>query len=152
VENTPEHAAAGTFRLMYRSHARIPDERRKAELGEIFSKARSNNKKRDITGALLIDGEKFVQVLEGDETAVRELYTRIAADSRHEQVALLEDHTVPARVFTRWSMAKVAADGEPDIPLLMNRDRGGASPAAPRRSTPEQDELLDRMHTAARAG
>jgi hypothetical protein len=31
-------------------------------------------------------------------------------------------------------------------------DKGGASPAARRRSTPEQDEVLDRMHTPARAG
>jgi hypothetical protein len=137
---------------MYRSHNRIPEGTRKPAHGELFSQARSNNKKQDVTGALLIDGDRFVQVLEGDETTVRGLYARIAADTRHDQVELLDEQAVPERVFSRWSMAKVGADGETDIPLLMNRDKGGATPAAPRPGTPEQDELLEQMHTGARAG
>ncbi len=42
----------------------------------------------------------------------------------------------------RWSMARVSADGESDVPLLTNRDKGGISPAARRPTTPEQDALL----------
>jgi len=51
------------------------------------------------------------------------------------------------RVFARWSMAKVAGDGEPDIPLIAHVD--GISPAAGRRTTSEQDRLLDVMREAA---
>lgn len=131
-----------TFRLIYRSHNRIPSAQRKAELGAIFSKARSTNTKLGITGALLTTGEWFVQALEGEEEVVRELYGRIAKDVRHERIAELESGKVEARVFGRWAMAKVADDGEHDIPLLNNAAKGGAVPAAPRPTTPEQDELL----------
>ena len=141
-------APGSTFRLIYRSHSRIPAERRRAELGEIFSAARSNNKKAEITGALLLHGEWFVQALEGEESAVRALYERIYRDGRHERISLVEEVTTPERVFGRWSMARVSDDGESDVPLLNNRDKGGISPAARRPTTPEQDALLASMRAA----
>ncbi len=134
-----------TFRLIYRSHNRIATHQRKAELGAIFSAARSTNAELGVTGALLMSGDWFVQALEGEEDVVRELYGRIAKDVRHEQVAEIESGKVEARVFGRWAMARVAADGEHDIPLLANAAKGGITPAAPRPTTPEQDELLDFM-------
>jgi hypothetical protein len=138
------------FRLVYRSHMRIPPEQRKAELGTIFSAARSNNKKHGVTGALLVWEEQFVQMLEGDEDAVRSLYDTIKHDPRHERLAVVSTAQVGERVFGRWSMARVTEDGEPDIPLLMNKDKGGISPAAGRPTTPEQDALLDELRTLAR--
>jgi hypothetical protein len=134
-----------TFRLIYRSHNRIPTDKRKAELGAIFSTARSTNKRLDVTGALLTSGDWFVQALEGDEAVVRDLYARIGKDARHERVVEIESGPVEQRVFSRWAMAKVSADGEHDIPLLTNAAKGGITPAAPRPTTPEQDEVLDRM-------
>jgi hypothetical protein len=47
-------------------------------------------------------------------------------------------------------MARVSDDGQPDIPLLMNVDKGGASPAAPRPTTPEQESILDFMRDSIR--
>jgi hypothetical protein len=134
-----------TFRLIYRSHNRIPSDRRKAELGAIFSAARSTNKRLGVTGALLTSGDWFVQALEGDEAVVRELYTRIGKDVRHERVVEIESGEVDRRVFSRWAMARVSADGEHDIPLLANAAKGGITPAAPRPTTPEQDAVLDFM-------
>ncbi len=148
TDAAPAGDAAPTFRLMYRSRDRIPAERRKVELGELFSAARSNNKKQHITGALLLSDEWFVQILEGDESAVRALYDRIEADPRHDSVSLLETGMVDDRVFSRWAMAKVATDGEPDIPLIAHQD--GISPAAGRGTTPEQDSVLAAMRAAAR--
>src|SRR5215470_4528670 len=87
------------FRLVYRSHSRIGAAERKRQLGEIFSVARSANKKLGVTGALLITDDEFVQTLEGPEAAVRDLYAKIGKDRRHERVELLESGTVPARVF-----------------------------------------------------
>ena len=69
---------------MYRSRNMIPDGQRKAELGTLFSAARSNNKKQQITGALLIYGDWFAQVLEGAEAPVRALFATIEQDPRHE--------------------------------------------------------------------
>ncbi|RZT88478.1 FAD-dependent sensor of blue light [Pseudonocardia sediminis] len=134
-----------TFRLIYRSHMRIPQEQRKAVLGEIFSVARSNNKRQNVTGALLISDEWFVQALEGDEQAVRRLYEHIASDVRHERVSVIDERLLDGRTFGRWSMAQVTEDGEPDIPLLMNRDKGGISRAARQPTTIDQDSVLDFM-------
>ena len=140
---TPEQ----TFRLMYRSRDRLALEDRKTELGRLFCTARSNNKKRHVTGALLVSGDWFVQVLEGDEVEVRSLFGRIEQDPRHDAVELLDAVPEAERVFARWSMAKVAGDGEPDIPLIAHVD--GISPAAGRGTTAEQDRLLDVMREAA---
>jgi hypothetical protein len=138
------------FRLIYRSRSRIAATDRKRQLGGIFSVARAGNKKISVTGALLITDDEFVQTLEGRESVVRELYAKIYKDSRHEHVELLESGDVPARVFGRWAMAKVAAEGEPDIPLLTNVDKGGISAAQPRPTSPAQEAVLDRMREALR--
>ena len=98
-------ASETVFRLIYRSHMRIASDVRKSELGEIFSIARSNNKRLGVTGALLVWDEFFVQTLEGDETVVRDLYDRIHRDARHERVAIISEDPAAERVFGRWSMA-----------------------------------------------
>lgn len=149
TEAASDRGSEETFRLMYRSRDRIPAEGRKVELGVLFSSARSNNKRRQVTGALLLSEDWFVQVLEGDEDTVRSLYARIERDPRHDSVALLEAGKVGERVFARWSMARVGVDGDPDIPLIAHTN--GISPAAGRGTTPEQERLLDVMREAARA-
>jgi len=140
------------FRLMYRSHSLIPAEDRKAEHGAIFSVARPANKKVGITGALMIYDDWFAQVLEGGESDIRDLYERIRRDPRHEDVFLVDTAFFEARIFGRWSMAKVSEDEGPDIPLIMNIDRGGAVAAAGHPTTDEQDAVLDRMRDLIREG
>ena len=135
------------FRLIYRSRNLIPPDDRKAELGTLFSTARSNNKKQDITGALLVHGDWFAQVLEGDEAPVRALFTRIEQDGRHDNVSVLASGPAD-RVFGRWAMARVSAEGEPDIPLIAHRD--GIAPAADRGTSPEQEAVLAIMRDATR--
>ncbi|MGD0245588.1 MAG: BLUF domain-containing protein [Streptosporangiaceae bacterium] len=144
--------AGAVFRLIYRSHSRIGITDRKRQLGEIFSAARSTNKKLGVTGALLITDDQFVQTLEGAEPVVRDLYVKIGRDRRHDHIELLESGDVPGRVFGKWAMAKVAADGESDIPLLANVDKGGISPAQPRPATEAQETVLGRMRQSLRTG
>jgi len=143
--------SGAVYRLIYRSHSRIGAAERKQQLGGIFTVARSSNKKLGVTGALLITDDEFVQALEGLEPVVRELYTKINKDKRHEHVELLESGDVSGRVFGRWAMAKVAADGEPDIPLLTNVDKGVSarhSPGrAPRRRKPSSRSCASRCGT-----
>ena len=150
MTDTAAGGSGPVFRLVYRSHSRIGSTERKHQLGEIFSVARSANKKLGVTGALLIDDDQFVQTLEGPEAAVRGLYEKISKDRRHEHVELLESGDVPGRVFGRWAMAKMAAAGEPDIPLLTNVDKGGISPAQPRPATPAQEAVLGLMRQSLR--
>jgi hypothetical protein len=133
---------------MYRSRNKIPDGQRKAELGTLFSAARSNNKKQSITGALLIYGDWFAQVLEGAEAPVRALFATIEQDPRHENISVIQTGPAVGRVFSRWAMARVSADGEPDIRLIAHAD--GIAPAMSRGTTPEQEALLDVMRAATR--
>jgi len=144
----PSTDSAAVFRLIYRSRNRITPEHRRTELGGLFSAARSKNKRLGITGALLISGDWFAQTLEGGEDTVRALFATIERDSRHERISVLEDQTVPGRVFARWAMARVSADGEPDIRLIATT--GGITPAAGRGTTPEQESILDIMREATR--
>ncbi|MGY1605115.1 BLUF domain-containing protein [Geodermatophilus sp. SYSU D00815] len=127
-----------------------PAAERKRELGSLFTQARRNDKDRQTTGALLVHGDWFGQVLEGEEDAVRGLCARIERDVRHERTTLLETEPVPLRVFARWAMARVSdeADG-PDIPLIAHTD--GISRAAGRPTTPDQEQVLDVMREAVRS-
>ena len=135
------------FRLMYRSRNRIPPESRRAVLGELFTAARRDNKAAGITGALLTRDDWFVQTLEGEEAAVRDLYRRIEADPRHDDLVVLDAHTADRRTFVRWAMAQVSVDGTSDVPLIAHAD--GVVPAARRRdTTPEQAYLLLVMRDA----
>lgn len=137
-----------TFRLIYRSRNLIPGDQRKTELGSLFGTARSNNKQQGITGALLLSDDWFVQALEGDETAVRALFAHIEKDPRHDSVSVIETGSAGERVFSKWAMARVAADGEPDIALIAHVD--GIHRAARRSTTPDQESVLDTMRDAAR--
>jgi hypothetical protein len=136
---------------MYRSRSRLAESDRRHALGQLFTQARANNKRQQISGALLLTDEWFVQTLEGDEQAVRRVFSIIEADPRHDSVSLLETGTVEERLFSRWSMARVSDDDEPDIPLLAS-DRRGVVAGASHKTTPAQDALLERMREAAHAG
>ena len=143
VADTAENESQQVFRLIYNSHSCIAPDDGVTELGAIFTTARRNNKRLGVTGALVITEDAFAQTLEGDEPVVRELYEHICRDPRHESVSLLEAETVDGRSFGRWAMAKVAADGGPDIRLLSNATRGTIVSAGPDgHLTPEQEKVL----------
>ena len=132
------------FRLVYSSRSRIDADERKSELGAIFTFARRNNRALGITGALVVTDDAFAQTLEGEETAVRELYERIREDARHDDVTLLQAETVGGRVFGRWAMAEVSRDGRSGHPpARATRDRGVIVAAGPdERVTAEQEPVL----------
>ena len=147
MTDTVASESGPVFRLIYRSHSLIAPEQLKSELGEIFTTARRNNKRLDVTGALVISGDSFAQALEGDESVVRDLYATISRDARHEDVNLVEERFVEGRTFGRWAMAKVATDGGSDIRLLSNATKGVivAAPGTDSSVTPEQEAVLASM-------
>ncbi|MDQ2783245.1 MAG: BLUF domain-containing protein [Actinomycetota bacterium] len=140
---------AKTFQLIYRSRDCIPAEEREDELGDLFARARSNNERRNITGALLLSGQWFVQVLEGEEADVRSLFATIQGDPRHDGVELLFEGLTDTRTFAHWSMAKVAMP-ESDIPLIAHLSE--IAPASSHRMTPAMVRTLDIMRDAVDQG
>ena len=117
MTDTAASTSPPTFRLIYRSHSRIRRDDRDTALAEIFTEARSNNKKTNITGALLITDNWFVQALEGERSAVQSLYERISSDDRHHDLSVVQSGPVDSRAFPRWAMAQVSSSGRADIPL-----------------------------------
>jgi len=90
------------FYLVYASEA--SQKISKKGLLEILAQSRESNRKTDITGMLLFKDGHFLQVLEGEEDAVRELFARISRDPRHVKVRTLAEGTRDRRAFVDWSM------------------------------------------------
>jgi len=73
----------------------------------LLENSRVSNKKSEITGVLCQGSGIYMQVLEGERSAINALYSRIIADTRHHQVELLSFEEVDQRRYGQWSMALV---------------------------------------------
>lgn len=94
------------YRLLYISTVR--SEIDAVALEAIVNSARIANRAKGLTGLLVFDGRRFLQYLEGDETAVHALYTKIKADPRHYAVVTLRESHGNNRQFADWDMAMFA--------------------------------------------
>lgn len=75
------------------------------DIDDLAEQASLRNAATGITGLLVFDGRRFLQAIEGDETAVRELMHRIACDERHDMIEIMADGPAKRRKFGTWSMA-----------------------------------------------
>jgi hypothetical protein len=88
--------------LIYRSVAsETPTE---ADLHRLLEHARAANAAREVTGMLLYQNGRYMQMLEGEEEVVRSLFASIAADGRHRMVKVLASGPLTKRHFSDWSM------------------------------------------------
>lgn len=71
---------------------------------EIVNLSREKNARLDITGVLLYINGRIVQVLEGQQQAVENLYESIKADPRHTDVRTVISQPIGQRLFSHWSM------------------------------------------------
>lgn len=112
------------YKLLYVSSTRREFPAR--ELQDILNKARANNARLDVTGLLLYIDGGFLQILEGDENIVRELYDSIAKDPRHWDPKVLLEQDGP-RNFEAWSMGfkALSVDDEASGVLAITRDAIG---------------------------
>lgn len=91
-----------TIRLLYYSEA--TKEMSLGELKEILEKARLNNSERDICGMLCYDNQFFLQILEGNNEDVSELFIKIGQDVRHDRVAIMSVQQIERPAFDSWKM------------------------------------------------
>jgi Sensors of blue-light using FAD len=82
-----------------------------SDLNAILETARRNNGALGITGLLIYIDGGFLQVLEGEDGPVGEIYARVCADKRHWNTRVLLDREAP-RAFGQWSMGFERLDGE----------------------------------------
>jgi len=77
----------------------------RADLDDILTTSHANNSRRSITGALLYKEGNLMQVLEGEERSVKDLYETIARDPRHKGAILVLQGPEETRQFGDWTMA-----------------------------------------------
>lgn len=100
------------FRLAYVSEVSAlfgPD-----DLREIEERSLVRNEELDITGILVIDAGKILQILEGSQTKVEDLFARIARDPRHQNVRLVAGSEVAGRLLHSWSLVSGEGRKIPD--------------------------------------
>ena len=96
------------LQLTYLSKAVIPFTEN--QLTELLRRSRENNESLNISGMLVHRHGMFLQVLEGPEQSVTNLFERISADPRHERVDILVSMRVLKPAFADWSMGFFNAD------------------------------------------
>ena len=75
-----------------------------AMLNGILLQARRNNPKHGLTGALIVRGDLYMQLLEGPAEGITFTFEKIRRDNRHLAVRLLTSELVPDRLFPTWTM------------------------------------------------
>ncbi len=83
------------------------------DLKVLLKKARTKNEKLNVTGMLLYRDGLFLQVLEGEEKALDELYGNvISKDVRHKKVWMIYKKPVEKRSFQNWTMGFNKIEGK----------------------------------------
>ena len=90
------------IRLLYISTAReaLTD----AQIYELLATSRANNRRNRVTGLLIVGKTRFLQLLEGEESAVEATYARICSDPRHFAVVDLGRKPASEPLFPDWDM------------------------------------------------
>lgn len=91
------------FELIYQSTA--IETIKSCDIVDILNTSKHFNAAHNITGCLLYYNQEFLQILEGDENTVKDLFSRIINDKRHTNVILVKENKKQERTFKNWSMA-----------------------------------------------
>ena len=87
--------------LIYFSRLALPADpmTRTRQIGEITKQAQKKNEFAVVTSFLIIESNFAVQVLEGERQTIHETFQRIAGDSRHRDVQIVEWREIAKREF-----------------------------------------------------
>lgn len=80
------------------------------DLNSIQKISKSNNQPIDVTGSLFYNGGWFLQILEGPDVILNNLYKKIEKDPRHKDSRIIYNEPAKFRTFPRWSMNMVNLD------------------------------------------
>ncbi len=106
-----QHQADTLREVFYVSRALLgPD-----EVQPLLTRARLNNQRLGLTGALLYSGGHFAQVLEGPGEVLAQVMDAIARDARHDQLRCLQQGDIAQRRLGDWDMAFLNGQGADDL-------------------------------------
>ena len=103
------------------------------ELYKLCHQSANHNRDNSITGLLIYDGYRYMQLIEGKRGSVEGLMSRISSDGRHDHITYLSDTDVANRSFTGWALtclgfqenstsAKLLADVKYKVRHMGNKD------------------------------
>jgi hypothetical protein len=87
-----------------------------------LEKFRKSNHANDVTGVLCSGDGIFLQVLEGERSAVNKLYVDICKDQRHSDIELLHYEEITDRAFYAWSMDYIPISTLYEMVKIQNPD------------------------------
>ena len=96
------------YELVYTSAAVRPFSA--ADLADLLKVARVNNERAQVSGILLYHEGSFMQVLEGEQAQVRQVYEHVGRDKRHWRLSVLREGPIAQLGFAAWSMGFVTLD------------------------------------------
>ncbi len=77
------------------------------EVFNIVEKSARNNLRDDLSGFLIFSGNRFFQLVEGQEQAIDALLHRLGNDPRHREIRVLSRKPVAQRSFAKWKMKRI---------------------------------------------
>jgi len=80
------------------------------ELDALLADATAFNRMAGVTGALMFDGSRFLQYIEGPRDGLASVHARIGNARRHGSIIQLAAGPIPNRWFPRWTMANRHVD------------------------------------------
>ncbi|MGH6649882.1 MAG: BLUF domain-containing protein [Sphingopyxis sp.] len=94
-----------------------------ADIASLVGKAQANNARDALTGALIYNGQNFMQLLEGPVARVEACLARIRADLRHNGMIEIRRRLIDEREFAAFSMlySPLFRDHDADLSRLAAR-------------------------------
>ena len=68
-------------------------------INALATQSRRKNRSSNICGSMLYGQDRFLQVLEGENNALRYLYQKIQQDRRHHDLTLMSKETIQRPLF-----------------------------------------------------
>lgn len=69
------------------------------DLEHLFLVNKRNNTEHGVSGILIYNNGNFLQILEGDEDTVKNIFKKIKRDSRHRNLITLINNSIDERIF-----------------------------------------------------
>lgn len=109
------------------------------DMTAIHQSARHYNALDGVTGLLMFDGVRFLQIIEGAEDAIDSLVERLRRDPRHSSFEVRDERFVEDQSFTDWSMNMVR------LSTGFGGARAEITRMLPEDTSPDVRDLLFRM-------
>lgn len=104
------HGEHVILRLTYVS--RYNTDNANIEVARILEQAQRNNERNGITGALVINDNYFLQVIEGARPVINNLLKKLIEDKRHFSLQIIECCEIEERRWNKWSMKYLTANDQ----------------------------------------